>query len=64
MTNEVKDLMRRAVEKLAEKKYFQSIGMTLYRDRDTGEWLTEKEEYPIIKSHIPSIEELVNFTKI
>ena len=64
MTNEIKDIINKAVEKLAEKKHFQSIGMTLYRDKDTGEWLTEKGEYPITNSHTPSIEELVNFTKI
>ena len=64
MTNEIKDLMNRAVEKLAEKKYFQSVGITLYKNKDTGEWLTERGEYPITNSHTPSIEELTNFTKI
>lgn len=63
MTNEIKDLMNRAVEKLAEKKYFQSVRTTLYRNRDTGEWLTEKGRYPITSSHTPSIKELAGFVE-
>jgi hypothetical protein len=63
VNREIKDLMLRAVEKLAEKKYFQSVGMTLYRNEDTGEWTTEKGNYPITYLHIPSIKELINFTK-